>query len=142
MVRRGLPWFVGPITLFGLTGTMAHYFLSVHEPRKAALLLLGRQLVAMPLFVLLPALAGLLRDLPGRAVRGSALCCRRRRVHGARAGQAASDPRGYLSRTAPEPGASENEVTDVVATVAVTAPSAETAPPPCGSDSAAWARPA
>ncbi len=58
MVRRGLPWFVVPITLFGLTGTMAHYFLSVHEPRKAALLLLGRQLVAMPLFVLLPRWLG------------------------------------------------------------------------------------
>ena len=58
MVRRGLPWFVVPITLFGLTGTMAHYFLSVHEPRRAAFLLLGRQLVAMPLFVLLPRWLG------------------------------------------------------------------------------------
>jgi putative MATE family efflux protein len=58
MVRRGLPWFVVPITLFGLAGTMAHYFLSVHEPRKAALLLLGRQLLAMPLFVLLPRWLG------------------------------------------------------------------------------------
>ncbi len=58
MVRRGLPWFVVPITLFGVTGTMAHYFLSVHEPRRAALLLLGRQFVAMPLFVLLPKWLG------------------------------------------------------------------------------------
>jgi Na+-driven multidrug efflux pump len=44
MVRRGLPWFVVPISLFGVTGTMAHYFLSVHEPRRAGLLLWGRQI--------------------------------------------------------------------------------------------------
>jgi Na+-driven multidrug efflux pump len=79
MVRRGLPWFVGPITLFGLTGTMAHYFLSVHEPRKAALLLLGRQLLAMPLFVLLPRWLGFYgiyfvgpcADLPFAVVAGA-----------------------------------------------------------------------
>jgi putative MATE family efflux protein len=58
MVRRGLPWFVIPISLFGVTGTMAHYFLSVHVPRKAALLLLGRQFLAMPLFLLLPRWLG------------------------------------------------------------------------------------
>jgi putative MATE family efflux protein len=58
MVSRGLPWFVVPISLFGITGTMAHYFLSVHEPRRAALLLLGRQIVAMPLFVILPHTLG------------------------------------------------------------------------------------
>jgi putative MATE family efflux protein len=58
MVRRGLPWFVVPISFFGLAGTMAHYYLSVHEPRRAAVLLLGRQLVAIPLFVLLPRLFG------------------------------------------------------------------------------------
>jgi len=58
MVRRGLPWFTIPITLFGVTGTMAHYFLSVHEPRMAALLLLGRQILAIPLFVLLPRWLG------------------------------------------------------------------------------------
>jgi putative MATE family efflux protein len=54
IVRRGLPWFVVPITLFGITGTMAHYFLSVHQPRGAALLFLGRQCLAIPLFVFLP----------------------------------------------------------------------------------------
>jgi putative MATE family efflux protein len=54
MVRRGLPWFTIPITLFGVTGTMAHYFLSVHEPRMAALLLLGRQVLAIPMFVIFP----------------------------------------------------------------------------------------
>ena len=58
MVRRGLPWFTIPITLFGVTGTMAHYFLSVHEPRMAALLLLGRQVLAIPMFVLLPRWLG------------------------------------------------------------------------------------
>jgi Na+-driven multidrug efflux pump len=58
MVRQGLPWFVVPITLFGLAGTMAHYYLSVHEPRGAALLLLGRQLLAIPLFVIMPRLFG------------------------------------------------------------------------------------
>jgi putative MATE family efflux protein len=58
LVRRGLPWFVVPITLFGVTGTMAHYFLSVHEPKGAALLLLGRQLIAIPLFIVLPRWLG------------------------------------------------------------------------------------
>jgi putative MATE family efflux protein len=78
MVRLGLPWFVVPITLFGLAGTMAHYFLSVHEPRKAGVLLLGRQLLAIPLFLLLPHLFGYygmylaapLADLPFAAVGG------------------------------------------------------------------------
>jgi putative MATE family efflux protein len=58
MIRRGLPWFTIPITLFGITGTMAHYFLSVHEPRMASLLLLGRQVLAIPMFVLLPRWLG------------------------------------------------------------------------------------
>lgn len=58
MVRRGLPWFVVPITLFGFAGTMAHYYLSVHEPRRASLLLLGRQILAIPLFLLLPQFFG------------------------------------------------------------------------------------
>ena len=58
MVRRGLPWFVVPISLFGVTGTMAHYFLSVHQPRSAAILLLGRQLLVIPMFVVFPRLLG------------------------------------------------------------------------------------
>jgi len=78
MVRTGLPWFVIPITLFGLAGTMAHYFLSVHEPRKAGVLLLGRQILAIPLFLLLPRLLGFygmylaapLSDLPFAVVGG------------------------------------------------------------------------
>jgi putative MATE family efflux protein len=58
LVQRGLPWFVIPIALFGISGTMSHYFLSIHEPRKAGVLLLGRQLVAIPLFLLLPRWLG------------------------------------------------------------------------------------
>jgi putative MATE family efflux protein len=59
IVERGLPWFVVPITLFGLSGTMSHYFLSVHVPGKAGILLLGRQLIAIPLFLLMPRWFGL-----------------------------------------------------------------------------------
>jgi putative MATE family efflux protein len=78
MVKLGLPWFVIPITLFGLAGTMAHYFLSVHEPRKAGVLLLGRQILAIPLFLALPRLFGFygmylaapLADLPFAVVGG------------------------------------------------------------------------
>lgn len=58
LVKSGLPWFVIPITLFGLSGTMSHYFLSVHQPRKAAVMLLGRQLLAIPLFLVLPRWLG------------------------------------------------------------------------------------
>jgi putative MATE family efflux protein len=58
MVRQGLPWFVVPISFFGLTGTTAHYYLAIHEPKRAAVLLLGRELVAMPLFLLLPRWLG------------------------------------------------------------------------------------
>lgn len=58
LVERGLPWFVGPIVFFSIEGTMAHYFLSVHEPRKASVLLLGRQILAIPLFLILPRLLG------------------------------------------------------------------------------------
>jgi putative MATE family efflux protein len=58
MVRAGLPWFVVPITIFSVTGTMAHYFMTMHEPRRAGILLLGRQILAIPLFLLLPHLFG------------------------------------------------------------------------------------
>jgi putative MATE family efflux protein len=78
MVKIGLPWFVVPISLFGVTGTMAHYFLAVHEPRKAGVLLLGRHVLAIPLFLLLPRLIGFrgmymaspLADLPFAVVGG------------------------------------------------------------------------
>jgi Na+-driven multidrug efflux pump len=58
-VQQGLPWFVIPVTLFGLSGTMSHYFLSIHEPKKAGVLLLGRQLLAIPLFLVLPRWFGI-----------------------------------------------------------------------------------
>lgn len=58
MVKEGLPWFVVPISLFGITGTMAHYFLAVHNARHAGMLLLGRQIIAIPLFILLPRWLG------------------------------------------------------------------------------------
>ena len=58
MVRAGLPFFVLPVIFFGLEGTMSHYFLSMQVPRKAGLLLLGRQVLAIPLFLVLPRLFG------------------------------------------------------------------------------------
>jgi hypothetical protein len=38
---------------------MSHYFLSVHEPKKAGVLLLGRQILAIPLFLVLPRWFGI-----------------------------------------------------------------------------------
>jgi Na+-driven multidrug efflux pump len=58
LVRDGLPWFTVPIILFCLSGTVAHYFMSTHQPKKAGVLLLGRQLLAIPLFLLLPRCCG------------------------------------------------------------------------------------
>ena len=76
IVRDGLPWFMISVALFGIQGTTSHYFLAVQRPRPAGLLLLGRQLLAMPLFLLLPRLLGLrglylvpvLSDLPFAAL--------------------------------------------------------------------------
>ncbi len=76
IVREGLPWFMASVALFGVQGTTAHYFLAVQRPRPAGLLLLGRQLLAMPLFLVLPWLLGLrglylvpvLSDLPFAAL--------------------------------------------------------------------------
>ncbi|MBN1609750.1 MAG: MATE family efflux transporter [Polyangiaceae bacterium] len=72
LVRPGLPWFVLPVVLFGVTGTMSHYLLATHQPRKSSVLLLGRQLLAIPLFLLMPRWFGfhgiylvtLLADIP------------------------------------------------------------------------------
>ncbi len=58
LVSKGLPWFVVPIALFGLDGTISHYFLSVHRPRQSAFLMLGRQILAGILFALLPRWLG------------------------------------------------------------------------------------
>jgi putative MATE family efflux protein len=59
MVRDGLPWFMVSIALFGVQGTASHYFLAIHQPGKAAALLLGRQILAIPLFLVLPRLFGM-----------------------------------------------------------------------------------
>jgi len=59
MVRTGLPWFMISVGLFGIQGTASHYFLSIHQPGKAALILMGRQILAIPLFLLLPRLYGM-----------------------------------------------------------------------------------
>ncbi len=59
MVRDGLPWFMVSIALFGVQGTASHYFLAIHQPLKAGALLLGRQMLAIPLFVLLPKFFGM-----------------------------------------------------------------------------------
>jgi putative MATE family efflux protein len=59
IVTAGLPWVVGSVALFGLQGTTSHYYLAVHRARAAGLLLLGRQLLAIPLFLVLPRLLGL-----------------------------------------------------------------------------------
>jgi len=58
LAREGLPWMTISIALFGVQGTASHYFLSIHRPGKAAFLLLGRQILAIPLFLVLPGLWG------------------------------------------------------------------------------------
>jgi Na+-driven multidrug efflux pump len=72
LVRAGLPWCMVSVALFGVQGTASHYYLAVQQPRAAGLLLLGRQLLAAPLFLCLPLAFGfrglyfapLLSDLP------------------------------------------------------------------------------
>jgi putative MATE family efflux protein len=58
MVAQGLPWFMISVVVFGVQGTASHYFLSVHRPREAGLLLLGRQILAIILFLWLPRVFG------------------------------------------------------------------------------------
>jgi Na+-driven multidrug efflux pump len=72
IVRAGLPWCMLSVALFGVQGTASHYYLAMQQPRAAGLLLLGRQLLAIPLFLCLPLAFGfrglyfapLLSDLP------------------------------------------------------------------------------
>jgi putative MATE family efflux protein len=72
MVTRGIPWFMLSIASFGIQGTASHYFLATQKPGRAATLLLGRQLLAIPLFFVMPKLFGVrglygvspLADLP------------------------------------------------------------------------------
>lgn len=58
LAREGLPWMTISVALFGIQGTASHYFLSIHRPGKAAFLLLGRQILAIPLFLILPGIWG------------------------------------------------------------------------------------
>lgn len=58
IVAHGLPVFMISVALFGIQGTASHYFLAIHQPQKAGLLLLGRQLLAIPLFLILPRTFG------------------------------------------------------------------------------------
>ncbi len=58
IVRDGLPWWMTSVAIFGVQGTAAHYYLAVQRPRPAGALLLGRQLLAIPLYIVLPLAAG------------------------------------------------------------------------------------
>ncbi len=60
MVRVGIPWFMISVALFGIQGTTSHYFLATQQPKMAAILLLGRQILAIPMFLLLPHWFGIL----------------------------------------------------------------------------------
>ena len=58
IVREGLPWVMLSVALFSVPATAAHYYLAVQQARPAGLLLLGRQLLLIPLFTLLPLALG------------------------------------------------------------------------------------
>ena len=58
IVREGLPWVMLSVALFSVPATAAHYYLAVQQVRPAGLLLLGRQLLLIPLFSLLPLALG------------------------------------------------------------------------------------
>jgi hypothetical protein len=101
--------------------------------------------VAVPVAVVLPALPVPLSHPAARPTRQNVAAKRARQL--ARAWAVTTERmlssvvvvrfnsarKGYLSRIAPEPGASESDGTGVDATVPVGVPSAGTAPPPCGS---------
>jgi putative MATE family efflux protein len=59
IVREGLPWFMASVAVFGVQGTASHYYLATQRPRAAGALLLGRQLLSIPLFLVLPGALGL-----------------------------------------------------------------------------------
>lgn len=81
LVRRGLPWFMVSVAVFGVQGTTSHYFLAVQLPVPAGILLLGRQILVIPLFLILPRLMGftglylatLLSDVPFAVVAAALL---------------------------------------------------------------------
>lgn len=58
IVSEGLPWVMLSVALFSVPATAAHYYLAVQQARPAGLLLLGRQLLLIPLFTLLPLALG------------------------------------------------------------------------------------
>ena len=102
IVSRGLPWFMISVVLFGVQGTAAHYFLAIHRPGRAGLLLLGRQLLAMPLFIVLPRVFGftglyavaVLCDLPLAALSALLLRAEWQVLSGSpKVARAASSPR-------------------------------------------------
>lgn len=78
LVRQGLPWFMVSVAVFGIQGTASHYCLASQQPGKAGLLLMGRQLLAIPLFLVLPRAFGFqglflvaaLSDIPCALVAG------------------------------------------------------------------------
>ncbi|HWO09253.1 MAG TPA: MATE family efflux transporter, partial [Polyangiaceae bacterium] len=90
LVREGLPWCMASVALFSVPATASHYYLAVQQARSAGLLLLGRQLLLIPLFLLLPLALGfsglyfapVLADLPF-AVFGALLMQREWRTLGA-----------------------------------------------------------
>lgn len=81
LVRSGLPWFMVSVAVFGVQGTAAYYFLAVQRPIPAGILLLGRQVLVIPLFLILPRLMGftglylvtLLSDVPFAIVAAALL---------------------------------------------------------------------
>jgi putative MATE family efflux protein len=72
LVRAGVPWTMASVALFPVQGAASNYFLAVHRPRAAGVVLLGRQVLALPLLAVLPAwfgfrgiyYVGVLADLP------------------------------------------------------------------------------
>jgi Na+-driven multidrug efflux pump len=111
LVRAGLPWCMVSVALFGVQGTASHYYLAMQQPRPAGLLLLGRQLLAIPLFLCLPLAFGfrglyfapLLSDLPFALLAASRI---RSEWRGLAAGLSALDsPALGATEAAPNVGA-------------------------------------
>jgi putative MATE family efflux protein len=81
LVREGLPWAMASVAFFPVQGAASNYFLAVHRPRAAGIVLLGRQLLALPLLVVLPAwfgfrgifYVGVLADVPFAALAAALL---------------------------------------------------------------------
>jgi putative MATE family efflux protein len=90
IVTEGLPWVMGSVAVFALQGTASHYYLAIQQARPAGVLLLGRQLLAIPLFLVLPRLLGVrglylvmvLADLPFAALAAFLLRREWRRLTG------------------------------------------------------------